>query len=287
MKIRLLDYLSIAYFFIVSVLISFFHDRVVHWHYYLFFYMMYIAAIFLLAHFSFRFPQSRIIRFLRLFYPLLTFGFVYRLIQAHVLILHGSFLDHHIIALEKALLGVNPTLALEAIVTPVLTEFLKFSYFSYYFYVPIPALFLFFKKRYRELEQFMFTITFTFYVSYIGFVLYPVQGPRFEFADVYRIKELTGFLFTSIQDFLMARAAARGACMPSSHLAVAWVSLFLIKRFFGKKIFWLIFPLTFAMTLAIVYNRYHYVTDGLAGLIVGFLCYHAARMIFQKQPSLE
>ncbi len=279
-KFKAIDYLSIIYFSLIGLLISAFHYKVDYWYFYLIAYFSYICIIVLLAYLSTRLPENKVIKFLRLTYPIITFTFVYKSIQGYVLILHNHFLDHHITTLEKIIFGTNPTLALEKIVSKPLTEFLKFSYFSYYFYVPVPAIILFFKKRYNELEKFVFTITFTFYISYIGFVLYPIQGPRYTLAEAYNIKKLSGYIFTPLQDFIMANGAVRGACMPSSHLAVAWVSLFLIKKFFGKKPFWLIFPFTLAMTFSIVYNRYHYITDGVIGLIVGLICFQLCKYIY-------
>jgi membrane-associated phospholipid phosphatase len=214
-----------------------------------------------------------------MFYPIFTFIFVYKSIEGYVLILHKKFLDAHILKLEELIFGINPALALQKIVNKPLTEFLKFSYFSYYFYVPIPALILFYQKRYKELERFVFTITLTFYACYIGFIIYPVQGPWFELKDSFYIKDLEGWFFTELQDFIMKRGAVRGACMPSSHLAVAWVSLFFIKKYFGKKIFYSILPLTLSMTFSIVYNRYHYFTDAVMGLIFAFIFYQICKRL--------
>lgn len=69
----------------------------------------------------------------------------------------------------------------------------------------------------------------------------------------------------------MRGGAARGACMPSSHVAVAWVSLFSIGKLWSRKSFWIILPFTVAMTLSVVYNRYHYVSDAIAGMIIAFI----------------
>jgi len=277
-KFKPIDYLHFIYLSIVSIAILIFHNKVEGYSYYIIGYLSYIVIIIFLAHLATVYPKNMVIKFFRLLYPIITFAFMYKSVEGYVLILHNHFLDANIIKFEKSVLGINPTLALEKIVSKPLTEFLKFSYFSYYFYTPVPALILFFQKRFKELEQFVFTITFTFYISYIGFVLYPLESPRFALASVYKIKVLSGYIFTHIQDFIMAKGAIKGGCMPSSHLAVAWVSLFLIKKYFGKP-FWFILPFTLAMTFAIVYNRYHYVSDAIMGLIVGFLSYQFVKRL--------
>ena len=70
--------------------------------------------------------------------------------------------------------------------------------------------------------------------------------------------------------------------MPSSHLAVAWNGLFLIKKFFGKKPFLFILPLIILMSIAIVYNRYHYFLDGFFGIIIGIICYRTGKWMYKK-----
>lgn len=248
-------------------------------------YTAYAAAIILLVMISSQRPRNRWFAFLRLGYPLLAILFMYRGIEGHVLLLHGRFLDAEVTGWERALLGFYPNLALEAMVSKPLTEFLKFSYFSYYFYIALPPLLLFLRRRDADMAAFVFTTSLTFYVSFVGFVLLPLEGPRYFFAQQFHLPHLDGYFFAPLQDWLMARAAACGACFPSSHLAVAWVSLFLVRRYFGPRPFWLILPLTVSMTFAIVYNRYHYAADAVAGLLTGWLCWQASRWLLRRiQP---
>lgn len=247
-------------------------------------YVAYAAAVILLAMTASQRPHNRALAFLRLGYPLLAILFLYRGIEGHALLLHGRFLDAEVAGWERSWLGFYPNLALEAVVSKPLTEFLKFSYFSYYFYIALPPLLLFLRRRDADMAAFVFTTSLTFYVSFVGFVLLPLEGPRYYFAHQFGVPRLDGYFFASLQDWLMARAAARGACFPSSHLAVAWVSLFLVRRYFGPKPFWLILPLTVGMTFAIVYNRYHYAVDAVAGLLTGWLCWQASRRLLRRLP---
>jgi membrane-associated phospholipid phosphatase len=279
------DYLSFIYFFIVGSLIFIFREKVRFWQYYLLAYFFYLSFILILSFLNFKYPENNLIKFLKFFYPIITFTFVYKSIEGYVLILHNNFLDKFILIIEEKIFGKNPVFFLEEIVSKGLTEFLKFSYFSYYLYVPVPALILFFKKRFKELEHFVFWITITFYFCYICFVLFPIQGPWYELKEFFRIKELDGYIFTKIQDFIMANGAVRGACMPSSHLAVAWLSLLMIRKFFGNKIFFVILPFTISMSVSIVYNRYHYFSDAIAGIIVGFIFYRISEIENKKVES--
>ncbi|MEW6517619.1 MAG: phosphatase PAP2 family protein [candidate division FCPU426 bacterium] len=276
------DYTSLGYLGLVSLALVFFGSRLPDRNWLLAGYLGYAAVILLLVWLAARFPRNRWAAFFRLGYPLLAILFLYRGIEGHVLLWHGQFLDAQVAEWERSVLGAYPNLALESLVSRPLTEVLKFSYFSYYFYIALPPLLLFFLHRETEMEIFIFTASLTFYVSFVGFVLVPLEGPRYYFAQQFRIPHLEGYFFSPLQDWLMSRAAARGACFPSSHLAVAWVSLFLVRRFFGSRPFWLILPLTVGMTFAIVYNRYHYAVDAVAGLFVGWACWHLSRWLLDR-----
>jgi membrane-associated phospholipid phosphatase len=85
------------------------------------------------------------------------------------------------------------------------------------------------------------------------------------------------------------RSDPQGTCFPSSHVAVAWVALFCLRRIFGNRWFALILPFTLSLTVAVVYNRYHYLADALAGLATAWLCYQGARRLYgrwlKKHPS--
>jgi hypothetical protein len=279
------DYTTLIYLGLVILALALFGGHLPSQKSQLVGYLAYAAAILPLAAVSGRWPQNRWLAFLRLGYPLLAILFLYQAIEGHALLLHGRFLDAEVANWERGLFGFYPNLALEAIVSRPLTEFLKFSYFSYYFYIPLPPLVLFIQRRDADLATFIFTASLTFYLSFVVFVLVPLEGPRYLLAQQFSLPRLEGYLFAPLQDLIMARAAVRGTCFPSSHLAVAWVSLFMVRRYFGPRPFWLILPFTVSMIFAIVYNRYHYAVDAPAGLLVGWLCWHLSRWLLRRFPS--
>jgi hypothetical protein len=279
------DYTTLVYLGLVILALALFGGHLPSQKSQLAGYLAYAAAILPLAAVSSRWPRNRWLAFLRLGYPLLAIFFLYQAIEGHALLLHSHFLDAEVANGERGVFGFYPNLALEAIVSRPLTEFLKFSYFSYYFYILLPPLLLFIRRRDADLATFIFTTSLTFYVSFVIFVLVPLEGPRYLLARQFSLPHLDGYLFAPLQDLIMSRAAVRGTCFPSSHLAVAWVSLFMVRRFFGPRPFWLILPFTVSMTFAIVYNRYHYAVDAPAGLLVGWLCWHLSHWLLRRFPS--
>ena len=115
-------------------------------------------------------------------------------------------------------------------------------------------------------------------ISYIGFILFPVRGPRYEFAHLYQ-GPLTGYIITTIQNFVMKLGSTYGGCMPSSHVAAACVSLIMLLRYARKLIFFIILPVVFFLCISTVYCRYHYTSDVVAGLLVCLIALYLRPLI--------
>ncbi len=278
----LLDYINFIYFFVVSVIIVLFRYRVEKYYLYILFFLLYSLFIIKISKLYLSHPNNSIIKFLRFLYPILFFTFVYRIISGYVTLFYGHFLDEYVLNMQRSILGGQPVLMLEKIISPYFTEFMKFSYFTYYLYIPIVGLILFFQKKYKEVLEFLAITTFVFYLCYIGFLIFPVEGPRFALLDVFKIKHLQGFFFTKLQDTIMKYGAVTGACIPSSHIAVSWTVLFFIKKFFNRRIFFIVLPFTLSLTLAVVYNRYHYALDVVLGWITAYIGIKIGYLLYKK-----
>ncbi|MBN1594758.1 phosphatase PAP2 family protein [candidate division FCPU426 bacterium] len=287
LRFKLVDYITMGYLVAVTFLIVFFRARIEAWPQYVFWHALYCCAILGLVWAYSRWPERRWILFFRHTYPLLTLGFVYKSIEGYVLIFHTQYLDPLINQFEKAVFGNYPSLLLEKIVSRPVTEYFYMNYFLYYFYFAVPSLVLFLQKRYLDLERFIFTLMTAFYFAYVGFLVFPVEGPIFSLRGVFAIPHLQGYVFAPLQDFLMAHGDPHGTCYPSSHVAVCWVSLFSIRRAFGRRIFWIIFPFALSLTVAVVYNRFHYVSDVLAGWVSAYICLQLSRFIYTQHVRAE
>lgn len=262
-----------------------FRNKIRNVPYYLIFYILYALYIISINKLYYRMPKNKLIVFLKYLYPLLTSLFVYKSIQGYVTVFYGGFIDDVVINFQNFLFNTQPVLYLERFIHPVVTEIMRFSYFTYYFYVPVSVCILYFTGRYKDLEYFVFIITFTFYICCIGFVLFPVYGPRFSLRMYFQVSSLKGYVFTPLMDYIMKNGQVIGACMPSSHLALAWNAIFLIKKFFGKKPFFIFLPVVMLMSIAIVYNRYHYWLDAVMGILIAWLCYKIGNWLYNKYPE--
>jgi len=286
MKLRPLDAITFGYFAVVSLLVVTFHDRVRHWYAYPLAFAATAAAACALIAAHQRHPASRALALLRYAYPLVASPFVYGSIGGYVLVLRGHFVDAGMNAFEARVYGGHPTLALQHIVARPLTELLYACYFGFYLFFVIPPLILFLRRRDSDLERYVVTLSASLYVCYLGFLVVPLLGPEYSLAGSLHPADLRGYIVVPVQKFLMAHGDPNGACLPSAHVAGAWAGLLGIRRAFGRRAFgWLLVP-TIGLTVAVVYTRYHYLTDAVAGLLVAIAVVAAVRFVATR-PAAE
>jgi membrane-associated phospholipid phosphatase len=179
-------------------------------------------------------------------------------------------IDPTLIKLDYMIFGAHPTVMLEKIVIPVLTDLLQLAYATYYFITVSFGVLLFVKHQRKELDKSVFMILLCFYLSYIGYILFPALGPRFYLKSIQTVP-LKGLLVADpIKDFLNKLEGIKRDAFPSGHTAVTVLVLYLAYRF-QRRFFWICLPIVSALIFATVYCRYHYVVDVIAGLALTLL----------------
>lgn len=250
----------------------------------LFFHSGVIILVILIASWV-RPDRGRFHVFIRLLYPIILMTFFYQSSGQLAKVVIPGFYDVQIVEFEKALMGTNPTLWLDNHLSLFLTELMSAGYFSYYFMIPGLALCLFLSKRDFEMQKFMTATCAIFFLSYLIFIFYPIQGPRFQFAGLYR-NEISGLFFRPLVDFIIDRAAFRGGAMPSSHVAEALVVMLFAIRYYGRRA-WFLIPVIGLLSLGTVYGRFHYITDVAAGFAIAFIVYWVVTQLYpqRKKPG--
>jgi len=205
--------------------------------------------------------------FIRLLYVPILYTFLYSETQVAIHWLFPGFFDQQVVSFEHWLLGVDLNLWIRSIQYPLLNEWMMFGYFSYYLLIPLLALTLFFQHRAAELRQFVTAVTIAFVISYAGFILYPVEGPRHFFADQFQ-QPLAGYFFVPLVRWVIDGAAIHGGCMPSSHVAAASVVLIWAYRTIPRMGYALT-PVVITLAIGTVWGRFHYISDVAVGLPIG------------------
>jgi membrane-associated phospholipid phosphatase len=174
-------------------------------------------------------------------------------------------IDPLLIRLDYMLFGGYPTVMLEKIMSPLLTDILQVAYTSYYFLPITLGVVLMIKKENRSFEHSLFMIMLCFYLSYIGYMVTPALGPRYTMHHLQE-RELEGlFLAGPVQHLLNFLEGIKRDAFPSGHTGVALTVLYL-AFLHEKKLFGIFLPVTAALIFSTVYCRYHYVVDVVAGI---------------------
>jgi membrane-associated phospholipid phosphatase len=169
-------------------------------------------------------------------------------------------------------LGHDPTVLIEKLTNPVLSEFLQLSYASFYFIPFTLALFAYLKRSRLDFHIIVSTILMGFYLSYLGYYITPVIGPRYTL-DHFQSFPLTGvYTFGFVRNLLTQVEGMMMDCCPSGHTLISLLTVLLARRYFRP--FFLISSIwAFIVIFSTVYLRYHYVVDLIAGAILGLLVY--------------
>jgi membrane-associated phospholipid phosphatase len=223
-------------------------------------------------------PVTRIFRY---WYPLPYVSFSYKEMALLIPAIRRTDADQWLADLDFRYWGVHPTVWLERIQSPPLTEFLQIIYTLFVPAVLLVAFLLWWQRRYREFQFYAFLIALGYLVSYVGYLLVPARGPRFLLQHLQHIPLQGVWFFHSMQATLDRLESAHYDCFPSGHTELtilAWWS----SRLAGKRLFWAYFAYTPTIIFATVYLRYHYTVDVLAGVVVAAILIAVSPWVYRR-----
>ncbi len=278
------DIATLLYLLVLSFLVLIFNKNNPYWVYYIIFNFSVILIILLLIRFL-KDDNKLWQRFFRHWYPVLLFTFLYEETRYLVHIIFEGWFDPFINSFELKVFGVYPSVWFQKITSLPLTEYMMFSYFSYYFLLPLLGAILYFKGKIKEFDKLVFSSAVAFYISYLGFIFLPVQGPRYQLAHLYN-GEITGSLFTFLAQWIVKVGGLHGGCMPSSHCAVAFVVLIFAYRY-HKTLFVIFIPLIISLFISTVYARFHYFSDVAVGILIGIFSLWLCDKIYPSGNKLK
>jgi membrane-associated phospholipid phosphatase len=206
--------------------------------------------------------------FLGLFYdlifPTLCILLIFDSLEWLVHYVNPEDIDPILIRLDYLIFRSHPTIVLERIMHPLLTDILQVAYSTYYF-IPVSFGIVLLKKNQKsDFNKSLFMILLCFYLSYLGYILMPALGPRF-YLDHLQTTGLQGLLVAEpLHDLLNRLEGIKRDAFPSGHTGIAVVVLYLAYQY-KRNLFWIYLPIVSALLFSTVYLRYHYVVDVIAG----------------------
>lgn len=264
------DRLTLAYLLCTSVLVMTCQHNIPQAPKLLFIHCGLIAGILLLA--VRRNHGPRMIHVLSHWYPLLLPGFFFEEIGHLVHAIFPGWFDHALIAADHALFGAHPTVWLEQFSSYWLTEYLQLVYTTYLLLIPAFGAYLWWRRKRDQFAAFTAALCVTYYLNYLIFVFFPIEGPQHTLAQLQQ-GELTGGPFTAFISLIEKHGRVHGGAFPSNHVAGSMVVLFSAFRC-SRRLSYVLTPLVLSICVATVYGRYHYALDVFAGtLMAGFGCW--------------
>ncbi len=217
----------------------------------------------------------------RHWYPLPYVAACYKEMALFIPAVRSWDADRWLANLDYRIWGANPTVWLERIQTPALTEFLQLAYTAFVPAVMLVPTVLWLRRRYRDFQYYAFLIALGFLASYVGYLLVPARGPRFLLAPLQHAPLHGLWLFTRMQAGLDRLESAHYDCFPSGHTALtmlaAWGS-----RMVSKQLYRVYLAYTPIIIFATVYLRYHYTVDLLAGAALALAAIIVAPVAYRR-----
>jgi membrane-associated phospholipid phosphatase len=237
---------------------------------------MLLALVFVLKLFSDRKGEKR--SFFNDFSPLIFVILIYESLGDLIHYLQPD-IDAKLIQIDLFLFGVHPTVWIERWIVSWFTDIMSLAYVSYYFLPVTLVVVLYLKNRRLEFNESIFVLTFGYYASFIGYILFPAIGPRYALASFHSVPLEGTWITDFVRDTLNALEHNKRDCMPSGHTQLVLMVLYLSYRY-ERFLSYLFFPIICGLILSTVYLRYHYVIDLFAGAAFAIACLIIAPRLF-------
>jgi membrane-associated phospholipid phosphatase len=273
LKLRPADSLTIVFLLFLTVVSLGFHDRILQVKALILTYSVLFGVQLLLIRHREAVVRNGVLDMVRsVVFPVVCVLVIFDSLQWLVHAINPRDIDPLLIRLDYLIFGGYPTVMLESFQNPLLTDVLQIAYCSYYFLPISLGVILKLQKRDEEFDRTVFLILLCFYLSYVGYMLFPALGPRYTMNHL-QSSDLQGlFVAGPIQELLNRIEGIKRDAFPSGHTAVALVVLGLAYRF-HKAFFSLTLPVVAMLLLSTVYCRYHYAVDVIGGVILAAITF--------------
>ena len=292
-----IDYATQAYIALVALIVLALHgDAVPGWGWFVAAHVACLLAVHALIRLNAAHPANRVLDFLRHFYPVLLYTGFYRETGSLNQMLHTGYVDPTFFRMDEQLFGFAPSFKfMEAFPQTWFSEIFYFSYFSYYLMITGVGLALFLRER-KQFYHYVSVVSFVFYICYTIYIFLPVVGPRIYYRELVDFDLPPDVIPAVVPEFpasvqagpffkLMAviyhRFEVPGAAFPSSHVAIALVTVY-FSFLYLRKIRWPHLALASLLCLATVYCRYHYVVDVAAGALTAVIFTPLGNWLYRK-----
>jgi membrane-associated phospholipid phosphatase len=270
--------MTLLFLFGLICVVLLFQNQIPLWRSLLFRYVLWMAVIWALHITAERDVLGRAGSFIYDFSPVLFVILIFISLGDLIQYLRAD-IDQTLLRIDRSLFGVDPTVWIEWMIVPWLTDLLSFFYGIYYFLPVSLIVTLYAANRKEDFREAVFVLVFGYFISFIGYMFFPAIGPRYTIPHLQSVPLDGGFLTPFTRDILNAMEHNKRDCMPSGHTQIALMTLFLSYRF-ERRLFYVLLPCVCGLILSTIYLRYHYVIDLMVGATLAVLCTILAPRIY-------
>lgn len=270
------DWAFLTYIFIVSLIVLLFHFNLPDWPLYIAAQLTIITVTLLIIR-LFHHSSAGALQMLRHWYPIFSFTFLY--MQAGLLnqLVFQGYVDRFFAGIDLWIFGKDPNIWLyDRLNNFYFNELAHLCYFSYYVLPATFGVILYFTKE-KEFYRTLFGISITFYFCYFLYILIPAAGP----VELRQGRFEDGGVFVKSMNWIYSEVEKPGAAFPSSHVAIALITLMYAFRL-HRKVFWIFLPFIAGLIFSTFYGFYHYVIDSIAGAAIAVGSYYLCNYLYDK-----
>ena len=224
--------------------------------------------------------------YFRHWYPLPLVASCYREMAILIPAVRGAATDQWLANLDFSIWHANPTIWLERVQTPALTDFLQLVYTLFVPAVLLVPSLLWWKRRFADFRYCSFLISLGFLASYVGYILVPARGPRFLLDHLQHSPLQVAWVVHVMRTTLDRLESAHYDCFQSGNgelTIIAWWS----SRQISKGLSRLYCAYMLCIIFATVYLRYHYTVDLVAGALLAAVLIAAGPMMYRTLAGRE
>lgn len=292
-NLRATDTLVISFGIFLSILNVIFHSKIDGWLTHVLLNFLVLGIILIIAYYD-KHKTNMFWQQIHYWYLVPIIFISFKEIYFMVKPIRGVDYDQLLIEIDRWIFGTDPTIVLQTISFPLLTEILQIVYGTFFFLPVILGINLLLTNREDDFHFMAFTVVLGFFLSYIGYFLLPAIGPRFTLHDFDSTNiELPGLFLTNyLREIVNAGESipfgtpnpaevVQRDVFPSGHTQMTLIVMYLSYKFNVKSKYFLI-PNGTLLIFSTVYLRYHYVIDLIAGFVFMIATVLAAKFLYNK-----
>jgi membrane-associated phospholipid phosphatase len=168
------------------------------------------------------------------------------------------------LAVDRAVFGFDPTVALQKVLFPAFTDVLQLSYVSFYV-LPVAACLVVLRVGgAAAFDRALTIVVFSFLFSYLGYLLFPTLPPT---RSLYHEPLCGLWCTTSLHRFVDSVEMHHWDCFPSGHTMLAVICVLLVRRW-ARPWFWPFAVVASLLVFSTLALHYHWVSDVVAGALL-------------------